>query len=107
MAIQLTQSAAQQIRKQLVQRGRGIGLRVGVKDVGCSGFGYTYDYADEVRADDRLFEAHDAKLVVDADTLSFLDGSRLDFVKEGFKQVFKFDNPNIESTCGCGESFNV
>ena len=74
MAIQLTQNAARQIQKQLARRGRGIGLRVGVKDVGCSGFGYTYDYADEVRTDDRLFEAHDAKLVVDAKSLEFLDG---------------------------------
>ena len=107
MAIQLTQNAAKQIQKQLARRGRGIGLRVGVKDVGCSGFGYTYDYADEVRADDRLFEAHDAKLVVDAKSLEFLDGSTLDYVKEGLKQVFKFTNPNVDATCGCGESFSV
>ncbi|MGH8311306.1 MAG: HesB/IscA family protein, partial [Steroidobacteraceae bacterium] len=73
MAIQLTRDAARQIRKQLTERGRGIGLRVGVKDVGCSGFGYTYDFADEMRADDRLFEAHDAKVVVDAKSLEFLD----------------------------------
>jgi iron-sulfur cluster assembly protein len=107
MAIQLTESAAKQIRKQLAQRGKGIGLRVGVKDVGCSGFGYTYDYADEVRAGDNLFEAHDAKVVVDAEALSFLDGSTLDFVKEGLKQTFKFENPNVDATCGCGESFSV
>jgi iron-sulfur cluster assembly protein len=107
MAIQLTENAAKQIQKQLARRGRGIGLRVGVKDVGCSGFGYTYDYADEVRADDRLFEAHDAKLVVDAKSLEFLDGSTLDYVKEGLKQVFKFTNPNVDATCGCGESFSV
>jgi iron-sulfur cluster assembly protein len=107
MAIQLTENAAKQIQKQLARRGRGIGLRVGVKDVGCSGFGYTYDYADEVRADDRLFEAHDAKVVVDAKSLEFLDGSTLDYVKEGLKQVFKFTNPNVDATCGCGESFSV
>jgi len=107
MAISVTENAAKQIRNQLAKRGTGVGLRVGVKKVGCSGFAYTFEYADEMRPGDRLFEAHDAKLVVDADTLSFLDGSRLDFVKEGFKQVFKFDNPNIESTCGCGESFNI
>jgi len=107
MAISVTEDAAKQIRSQLAKRGTGMGLRVGVKKVGCSGFAYTFEYADEMRPGDRLFEAHDAKLVVDADTLSFLDGSRLDFVKEGFKQVFKFDNPNIESTCGCGESFNI
>ena len=107
MAIQLTENAAKQIQKQLARRGRGIGLRVGVKDVGCSGFGYTYDYADEVRAEDRLFEAHDAKLVVDAKSLEVLDGSTLDYVKEGLKQVFKFTNPNVDATCGCGESFSV
>ena len=107
MAISVTENAAKQIRNQLAKRGTGVGLRVGVKKVGCSGFAYTFEYADEMRPGDRMFEAHDAKLVVDADTLSFLDGSRLDFVKEGFKQVFKFDNPNIESTCGCGESFNI
>lgn len=107
MAIQLTENAAKQIRAQLARRGRGLGLRVGVKRVGCSGWTYTYDYADELRANDSLFEAHDAKVVVDDESLAFLDGSRLDFVKEGLKQVFKFDNPNIDATCGCGESFSV
>jgi iron-sulfur cluster assembly protein len=107
MAISVTENAAKQIQNQLAKRGKGVGLRVGVKKVGCSGFAYTFDYADEMRPGDRLFEAHDAKVVVDAEALSFLDGSRLDFVKEGFKQVFKFDNPNIDTTCGCGESFNI
>jgi iron-sulfur cluster assembly protein len=107
MAISLTESAAKQIHNQLAKRGKGVGLRVGVKKVGCSGFAYTFDYADEVQPGDQMFEAHDAKLVVDAEALSFLDGSRLDFVKDGFKQVFKFDNPNIASTCGCGESFSI
>ena len=107
MAISVTENAAKQIRTQLAKRGKGLGLRVGVKKVGCSGYAYTFDYADEIQAGDQLFEAHDAKLVVDADTLSYLDGARLDFVKQGFKQVFKFDNPNIDSTCGCGESFNI
>jgi iron-sulfur cluster assembly protein len=107
MKIELTESAAKQIQKQLAKRGRGIGLRVGVKDVGCSGFGYTYDYADEMKAGDQLFEAHAAKVVVDAKSLEFLDGSTLDYVKEGLKQVFKFTNPNVDATCGCGESFSV
>ena len=104
MAIALTENAAKQIRNQLAKRGKGVGLRVGVKKVGCSGFAYTFDYADELQPGDQSFQAHDATLVVDADTLAVLDGSRLDFVKEGFKQVFKFDNPNVDSTCGCGES---
>ena len=107
MAIILTESAAKQIHNQLTKRGKGLGLRVGVKKVGCSGFAYTFDYADEVRAGDQLFELNNAKVVVDADSLSFLDGSRLDFVKEGLKQTYKFDNPNVDSTCGCGESFSL
>ena len=107
MAITVTENAAKQIRDQLAKRGKGMGLRVGVKKVGCSGFAYTFDYADEMHAGDHLFEAHNAKVVVDVDSLSFLDGSRLDFVKEGFKHLFKFDNPNIDGTCGCGESFSV
>ena len=107
MAITLTESAAKQIQGQLAKRGKGLGLRVGVKKVGCSGFAYTFDYADEVREDDQCFESHNAKVVTDAKSLSFLDGSRLDFVKEGLKQAFKFENPNVDSTCGCGESFNV
>lgn len=107
MTIRLTERAAQQIKAQLARRGSGIGLRVGVKKVGCSGFAYTYDYADEVRSGDHLFESHDTKIVVDAESLEFLNGSTLDFVKEGFKQAFKIDNPNVEATCGCGESFSV
>jgi iron-sulfur cluster assembly protein len=107
MAITLTESAAQQIQSQLAKRGKGLGLRIGVKKVGCSGFAYTFDYADDVREGDRLFELNNAKVVIDADSLAFLDGSRLDFVREGFKQVFKFENPNVDSTCGCGESFSV
>ena len=107
MAITLTENAARQIKAQLARRGTGLGLRVGVKKVGCSGFAYTFDYADEVRDGDRTFEAHDATVVIAADSLPFLDGSRLDFIKDGFKQMFAFDNPNVENTCGCGESFNV
>lgn len=107
MAIQLTENAAKQIKTQLAKRGRGIGLRVGVKNVGCSGFAYTYDYADDVKAGEQLFEAHAAKVVVDPKSLEFLDGSTLDFVKEGMKQTFKFLNPNVDATCGCGESFSV
>lgn len=107
MSIQLTENAAKQIKAQLARRGRGLGLRVGVKTVGCSGYAYTYDYADEVRPDDQVFEAHDARIVIDARSLEFLQGATLDFVKEGLKQVFKFQNPNVDATCGCGESFSV
>ena len=107
MAIQLTESAAKQIQAQLAKRGHGLGLRVGVKKVGCSGFAYTYDYADEVAAEDRLFESFGTKVVVDGKSLEFLDGSTLDYVREGLKQAFKFHNPNVDATCGCGESFSV
>lgn len=107
MAILLTESAARQIKSQLAKRGKGLGLRVGVKKNGCSGWAYTYDYADAVKSGDRVFEAHDTKLVVDGESLEFLDGSTLDFVRDGLKQVFKFSNPNIDATCGCGESFSV
>ena len=107
MTIALTEKAARQIRKSLEKRGKGLGLRVGVKTVGCSGLAYTFDYADEVGANDTLFEAHQAKLVVDREALQYLDGSTLDFVREGLKESFKFDNPNVKAQCGCGESFSV
>jgi iron-sulfur cluster assembly protein len=107
MAIQLTESAARQIQAQLAKRGRGLGLRVGIKKVGCSGFTYTYDYADKVEAGDQAFESHGTKVVIDGKYLEFLEGSTLDFVKEGLKRVFKVDNPNVDATCGCGESFSV
>jgi iron-sulfur cluster assembly protein len=107
MAITLTESAEKQIQAQLAKRGKGLGLRVGVKKVGCSGFAYTFDYADEIRTGDQLFGTHDAQVVVDTDSLAVLDGARLDFVRDGLKQLFKFDNPNVDATCGCGESFSV
>lgn len=107
MAITLTESAAKQIRSQLEKRGKGLALRICVKKAGCSGMAYSYDYADEVRPDDHLFETYGAKVVVDAGSLPFIDGSCFDFVNEGLKQSFKFDNPNVDSMCGCGESFNV
>jgi iron-sulfur cluster assembly protein len=107
MTIHLTESAAKQIQAQLQKRGRGMGLRVGVKKVGCSGFAYTYDYADDVGDGDALFESHGTKVVVDRKSLDFLNGSTLDFVKEGLKQAFKFENPNVDAMCGCGESFSM
>jgi iron-sulfur cluster assembly protein len=107
MTIALTESAARQIKSQLTRRGKGLGLRVGVKKVGCSGFAYTFDYADEIREGDRSFESNGATVVVAAESLSFLDGSRLDFVRDGLKQMFAFDNPNVDNTCGCGESFSL
>lgn len=107
MAIALTEKAAQQIRTQLAKRGRGIGLRLGVKKVGCSGFAYTYDYADEVEEGDVSFASFETNVVVDKENLAFLEGATLDFVREGLKQAFKVDNPNVDATCGCGESFSI
>ena len=107
MAITLTESAAKQIRQQLKKRGKGLALRIGVKKVGCSGFAYTFDYADEVQANDQVFESRDAQVVIDAANLPFLDGSQIDFVREGLNATFKFDNPNVNNTCGCGESFSL
>ena len=107
MAITLTENAAKQIQHQLAKRGKGIALRIGVKKVGCTGLAHTFEIADEIRANDHTFKSHNARVVIDADNLVFLDGSRIDFVTEGLKQMFKFDNPNVDSECGCGESFNV
>lgn len=107
MTIQLTESAAKQIKAQLAKRGKGLGLRVGVKKTGCSGWAYTYDYADAVQGGDQVFEAYDAKLVVDGESLEFLEGSTVDYVREDLKQAFKVENPNVDATCGCGESFTV
>jgi len=107
VAITLTENAARQILKSLAKRGKGLGLRLGVKKVGCSGLAYTFEYADELGAGDALFEAHDAKVVVDQEALQFLDGSTLDFKREGLKESFKYDNPNAKAQCGCGESFSV
>ncbi len=107
MAITLTERAAKQVRQQLGKRGKGVALRLGVKKSGCSGFAYSFDYADEVQEDDQLFESNNARVVVQRDQLSFVDGSEIDFVQEGLNSSFKFHNPNIDNTCGCGESFSL
>lgn len=107
MNISLTQSAAARIGAQLQQRGKGVGLRVGVKKSGCSGYAYTMDYADEIGADDQVFENYGAKLVVKTEYLPMLEGLTLDFQKQGLNEAFKFLNPNVKGECGCGESFTV
>jgi iron-sulfur cluster assembly protein len=107
MPIQLTESAARRVQQQLETRGRGVGLRVGVKASGCSGYAYLLDYADEAGPDEVVFESHGAKVFVARDTLPMLDGLVVDFRREGLNEVFKFDNPNAEALCGCGESFSV
>ncbi|GJL72511.1 MAG: iron-binding protein IscA [Nitrosomonas sp.] len=106
MAITLTENAAKQIQQQLLNRGKGIGLRVGIKKSGCSGFAYTFDYADEVGANEQLFKSLNTNVVIDIKNLPYLDGSQIDFVKEGLNSVFKFSNPNVDNTCGCGTSYS-
>ena len=107
MAVTLTDRAAEHVQRYIEKRGKGVGLRLGVKKVGCSGLAYTFDYADEVSANDVLFEGFDAKVVVDKDALTYIDGSTVDFAREGLREFFKFDNPNAKNQCGCGESFSV
>jgi iron-sulfur cluster assembly protein len=107
MAISLTNSAAERVRGYLARRGTGIGLRVGVRRTGCSGWAYVVDYADEVGSDDVVFEAEELKVIVDRDSLKLIDGTEIDFVKEGINEAFRFRNPNSTSECGCGESFSV
>ena len=107
MAISLTQSAAARVRSFLEKRGRGVGLRIGVRRTGCSGYAYLIDYADAVSADDVVFDDGGVKVIVDNKSLSLIDGTEVDFVKDGFNEAFKFRNPNIKGECGCGESFTV
>jgi iron-sulfur cluster assembly protein len=106
-SITLTPAAAAQIQKQITKQGSGIGLRVGIKPVGCSGYAYTYALADDIREDEQRIEAHGATLLVATEHLASLEGACLDFVSEGLKQSFQFDNPNVGITCGCGESFSL
>ena len=105
--IQLTESAARRVQQQIQARGAGLGLRVGVKASGCSGYAYLLDYADQPGPDEVVFESYGAKVFVARDTLPMLDGLVVDFRKEGLNEVFKFENPNAEALCGCGESFSV
>ncbi|MCX7183100.1 MAG: iron-sulfur cluster assembly accessory protein [Nitrosospira sp.] len=107
MAIILSERAAKHICQQITRRGKGLALRVGMKKVGCSGFAYTFDYADEIQIGDQLFESYDVHIVIDAHNLPFLDGSHIDFVREGLNDLFKLDNPNVANMCGCGESFSL
>ncbi|HWP00874.1 MAG TPA: iron-sulfur cluster assembly accessory protein [Methylococcus sp.] len=107
MTVTLTEKAARQIAKQLTRRGHGIGLRLGVKKAGCSGFAYVVDYADEVGTEDTVFEQHGVKVVVRNSDLAYLAGVEIDFAREGINEAFRLRNPNVTATCGCGESFAV
>jgi iron-sulfur cluster assembly protein len=105
--ITLTENAAKHVRSHLAKRGKGVGLRVGVRTSGCSGLAYKLEYADVVHPEDLQFESHGVKLVVDPKSLQYIDGTVLDYTREGLNEGFKFQNPNVKDECGCGESFNV
>jgi len=107
MAISLTKPAAERVRNYLDNRGSGVGLRVGVRKTGCNGFAYVINYADEIDAADVVFEDFGVKVVVDPESLELIDGTEVDFVKEGLNEAFRFRNPNVTGECGCGESFSV
>ncbi len=107
MAITLTEAAAERVKKFLANRGKGEGLRLGVRTSGCSGMAYVLEFADTVGEDDEVFEACGVKVIVDRKSLVYLDGTELDFTKEGLNEGFKFNNPNVKDACGCGESFSV
>ncbi|MFP6827986.1 MAG: iron-sulfur cluster assembly protein IscA [Gammaproteobacteria bacterium] len=107
MSISLTPSAAERVESHLAKRGRGLGLRVGVRKTGCSGYAYLIDYADSIDPDDVVFDEHGVKVIVNKESLKLIDGTVVDFVKQGINEAFKFRNPNVKGECGCGESFSV
>ena len=105
--INLTERAANHVKNYLAGQGKGIGLRVGVKPTGCSGYQYVIEAASEINEQDHVFESNGVKIVTDGQSLRYLAGTELDYVREGLNSGFKFNNPNVEETCGCGESFNI
>ena len=107
MAISLTEAAAERVNTYLAKRGQGVGLRLGVKSTGCSGYSYVINYADSVEGEDIVFEDRGVKIVVDPDALKLIDGTQVDFIKNGLNEAFSFKNPNVTGECGCGESFNI
>ena len=107
MAITLTEPAAERVKSFLENRGKGIGLRLGVKTMGCSGMGYVIEFVDEINPDDEVFEDHGIKVIVDKKSLVYLDGTEVDFAREGLNEGFQFNNPKEKDSCGCGESFTV
>jgi iron-sulfur cluster assembly protein len=107
MAVTLTENAAKHVAAQLGRRGRGVGLRLGVRTSGCSGLAYRIEFADEVKPEDQAYECHGVTVLVDPKSLPYLDGMELDFAREGLNEGFRFNNPNVKNACGCGESFNV
>jgi iron-sulfur cluster assembly protein len=107
VAVTMTERAAQHVTNYLARRGKGLGLRLGVKTTGCSGMAYKLEYADATNPEDQSFECHGVKIFVDPKSLAYIDGTELDFVREGLNEGFKFNNPRERDRCGCGESFRV
>ncbi len=107
MAVTLTENAARHVRRSLEKRGRGAGLRLGVRTSGCSGMAYVLEYADQIGADDHVYESYGVKVLVDPKSLVYLEGTELDYTREGLNEGFRFNNPNQKESCGCGESFSV
>ena len=105
--ISLTEKAAEHVQSYLAKRGKGVGLRVGVRTSGCSGMAYKLEFVDAVNPDDHQFESHGVKVLVDPKSLPYVQGTELDYTREGLNEGFKFRNPNVKDECGCGESFNV
>ena len=107
MAISMTEAAAKHVQRSLEGRGKGEGIRLGVRTTGCSGLAYVLEFVDELAAEDLVFESHGVKVIIDPKSLVYLDGTELDVTREGLNEGFKFNNPNVRGECGCGESFNV
>lgn len=107
MAITLTEAAADRVKKFLDNRGKGIGLRLGVRTSGCSGMAYVLEFVDEFDETDQVFEEHGVKVVIDPKSMTYLDGTELDYKRDGLNEGFEFNNPNVKDSCGCGESFTV
>lgn len=107
MAVTMTERAAKHVAGFLARRGKGVGLRLGVRTTGCSGMAYKLEYADAPQAEDQEFECHGVRVFVDPKSMAYLDGTELDFVREGLNEGFRFNNPREKNRCGCGESFNV
>ncbi len=107
MALTMTEAAANHVKAFLENRGKGVGLRLGVRTSGCSGMAYVLEFADQIEEGDQVFEDKEVKIIVDEKSLLYLDGTELDFTKEGLNEGFQFNNPNVKDACGCGESFNV
>jgi iron-sulfur cluster assembly protein len=107
MSVTITERAAERVEAFLTNRGKGVGIRLAVRTSGCSGMAYEIEFADEVREEDSVFEGHGAKVIIDPKSLVYLQGTEIDYTKEGLNEGFKFINPNAKAACGCGESFNI